>query len=428
MPGTVLTRLGIACSLLLVMVLPGAGRAATTAPVQPCTQFAASPNFATDKTAFCAGHFRNTTTGQTTGFHLARTTDGGRTWASMPAAGLASRDVYAHIGFFGLSPMFVTDKTIFIQIEGAGLLHSTDGGMTFALVDPIVGHALSMFVSSARSTLALPEPLAETLRVGDHTALVMAVGAGQDGQPNQSAVIDPMTRTHTPVIGTPVRDNAFAISDTYAKDGAAFAVADSGVGLSAQVKLYRCDAKFTCGQLLYAFPKRWTFDRIWLSRDFAKTRRIFVSITSLTGGDTLWWSRDAGKTWARWAPAEQLLMPVAKFGYGYALGQGSGKLLYLWIMASGGEDPRDPPLHQLFRSRNNGDSWERAAYGRGPHQKGPRGTMPPDNLIYSHAPRNPPGAVTVAGTGSALFAMGSGQYRSFYCTWDGGVHWGRMCK
>lgn len=262
----------------------------------------------------------------------------------------------------------------------------------------------------------------------------MASPAGQDGEPNKSAVIDPVARSHAPVAGTPGRDREFAISDTYARDGAAFAVADTGVGVSARVQVYRCDTTFRCNERLHAFPKRWTFDRIWLSSDFARTKTIYVSTTPLTGPRALWWSRDAGKTWARWTSAERLLAPVskAKAYPAYVLGRGpaGSRLLYLRVSYAPVSDaPAAPPAEQLFRSGDNGATWTLLAYGRTASQRGARGTMPTDNPITDLGDGAvPPGALTVA-PGGRLFALGrTGSYFGLYCSTDGGRHWARTCR
>jgi hypothetical protein len=426
MPGTRgrAARRGGVAACLLAVVLPAAGvrAAAAPPPVQPCTQFAASPDFAVDRTAFCAGHVRDASTGSTTGIAVFRTSDGGRTWAPGAAAGLFMNDANARVDHLVVSPLYKTDRKVFLQVRNTGLFESTDGGATFTIVDPLAWNRLTGYVSAVPGGL-LPS-------AGAHAVFAMAAPAGQDGEANKSALIDPVAHAHTPVTGTPGRDREFAISDTYDRDGAAFAVADLGVGLQARVAVYRCDATYACGQRLYEFPKRWTYDRIWLSADFANTKTIYLSMTPLTGPRTLWWSRDAGKTWARWTAAERLLTPVAKVkGYpAYGLGRGPGRTLYLRVSyAPTTGAATAPPAEQLFRSGDNGVTWTLTAFGRAATQAGPRGTMPTDNRLDTGDGKLPPGVLTVTPSGR-VFSLGStGGYPSFYCSWDAGRHWARTC-
>ena len=387
--------------------------------VEPCAQFAASPDFATDHIAYCAGHLRDRTTGNTTGIAVYRTVDGGRTWTKAAAAGLA-HDAYARVRHLS-----VVDGELFIQVGNSGLFQSTDGGDTFSLIGPLAWGYVTPFVATAPATL-LPLPSA-----GSRALFAMALDGGEDGDPNKSAIIDPLTRSQSPVVGTPARDRAFAVPDTFAQDGTAFAVADRGIGLDARVEVYRCDGAFVCDDLLYAFPQRWTFDRIWLSRSFATTRTVYVSTRSLNGHGVLWWSRDAGRTWSRWQSAERLLTPVVRAkGYPlYALATGPARTLYLRLSYRPDAGRSVPPAEQLYRSADGGATWTLVAYGRTAEQRGPRGVMPTDSpLVGTLDGIIPSGALTVAGQGT-LFTLGkTGSYAGLYCSWDGGRRWQRTCR
>jgi hypothetical protein len=429
MPGvrSALRRGGVAACLLATLLPAGTARAATPPAVQPCTQFAASPDFASDGTAFCAGHVRDPSTGATTGIAVFRTTNRGRTWTAATAAGLFRNDPDARVDYLGVSRLYKTDKTLFLQVRNTGLFQSTDGGATFTLVSPLAWGRLTAYVATVPGGLLPSSP-------GAHTTFVMASPAGQDGEPNRSALVDPVARSQTPVVGTPGRDREFAVSDTYESDGAAFAVADFGVGLDAHVEVFRCDATFSCGHSLYSFPKRSTFDRVWLAPDFATSKTIYVSMTAVSGQRTLWWSRNAGQTWARWTSAERLLAPVVK-AHGdplYGLGREPVGSRTLYLRISYGPTSRSasaPPAEQLFRSRDNGAGWTLLAYGRTTRQSGARGTIPPDNPLADGSDGGlPPGVVTVA-SASTVFALGkTGAYPSFYCSWDAGRHWARACR
>lgn len=418
---------GVLTSACLVTGLLAPPVHGTPPSVQPCTQLAASPAFTADRTAFCAGHVPDPTSGRTTAIAVFRTTDGGRTWTRATAAGLTFNDTDARVTHLSVSPRYASDRTVFAQIRNTGLFQSVDGGETFSLVGPLAWSRVTPFVATAPAPpVPIPAPDA-----GAHTIFGMARSGGADGDPNASAIIDPLARSHTPVRGTPARDLEFAIADTFARDGAAFAVADRGVGLDARVELYRCGAMLTCDALLIAFPKRWTFDRLWLSRDFEKTRTVYVSMTTLSGSRVLYWSRDAGGTWSRWSAAERLLAPVvaARNVPRYAVAFGTSRTVYLRVSyMPGATSSAAPPAEQLFRSDDGGSTWRRVAFGRAARQAGSRGVMPTDSPIGEQANGAiPPGALTVAG--STVFMLGhTGRYAGLYCSWDGGRQWGRTCR
>lgn len=415
---------GFVLALAAVPVAWAAPPAPPPPPVQPCAHFAASPGFARDGTAFCAGHQKDAS-GATTGFVVHRTTDRGRSWTRLAAAGLLMNDPHARVRHLSVSPAYATDSTVFVQVQNTGLFQSTDAGTTFTLVSPLAWGSLTAYAATA------PGGLLGT--AGVHPLFVMASPAGQDGEPNRSAIVDPLARAHTPVVGTPGRDTEFAVSDTYERDGAAFAVADHGVGLDARVGIYRCNAAFACSEPLHSFPKRWTFDRIWLSAGFATTRTVYVSMTTLEGKRSLWWSRDAGKTWQPWTSAERLLAPVvsAKSYPGYALAPGpaGSRQLHLRVSYSPGEVRSGPPAEQLFRSKDGGATWQPVAYGRTPAQGGTRGTIPTNSPLSDFGSGDvAPGALTVTSTGH-LFALGNTWvYAGFYCSWDAGRTWARYCR
>lgn len=390
-------------------------------PVWPCDEFAASPDFATDRTAFCAGAVVDRSTRATTGVAVWRTTDGGRTWAQQPAAGLLFTNTNAKVEHLEVSPRYKSDRTIFVQVGGTGLFSSVDGGATFTLVSPLAWGELTSYAATAPGGVLPTE--------GVHTLYVMARPADEDGKPNSSALIDPLTRAHTPVVGTPGRDKTFAVSDTFARDGSAFAVADHGVGLDAYVGIYRCTATFSCSDRLHSFPKRWTFDRIWLAPDFARSRTLYVSMTTVSGARSLWWSRNAGTTWARFSSAERVLAATVKAKVAPAIAFAwSGRHVYFRVAAVG--SPRTgPPAEQLYRSADGGATWRLFAYGRSATQAGSRGTMPADAAPLDTADGRSPRGLLTGTVDGRLFLLGSTWvYKGFYCSADGGRTWARLCR
>lgn len=389
-------------------------------PVWPCDELAVSPEFVTDRTAFCAGAVVDRSTRATTGVAVWRTTDGGRTWSRQAAAGLLVTNPNAKVDHLAVSPLYKTDRTVFVQLTGTGLFSSIDGGATFTVVSPLAWGALTPYAATAPGGLLPAE--------GVHALYVMARPADEEGSPNGSALIDPITKAYTPVTGTPGRDAAFAVSDTFARDNAAFAVANHGVGLDAYVGIYRCTATFSCSERLQVFPKRWTFDRIWLAPDFRRSRTIYVSMTTVTGARSLWWSRNAGATWTRFSAAERLLAATvdAKVSPAIAFAW-SGRYVYLRVSAAG--SPRTgPPAEQLYRSADGGATWRLFAYGRSATQVGSRGTMPTDALpLETGDGRAPRGRLTGTADGR-LFLLGSTWvYKGFYCSANAGRAWARLC-
>ena len=413
-------RLGIA-ALVATASVDGAPVAATPAPVaHPCTEFAASTAFARDKVAFCAGEEREPRTGDTTGIAFFATTDGGRSWARRQAAGLVVpsgsnvlRDVF-------VSPRYADDGAVFLQMSN-GLHVSVDDGATFLLVDPLAWGRLAPFAA------ALNAPTGEAAA----RALFAHALPGDAEGANRSTLIDPSTRVRTPVKGSPGRDVEFAIPPGFAADGQAFVVAEHGVGLTRHVRLYGCSVALECSTPLHRFPNRWDFDRIWLAPDFATSRTMFLSISTLAGEVTLWRSRDAGRTFTRWTSAERLQRGFSSVVFGIT-GVPGTRQLYLRISGNGARERGAAPFEQLFWSRDSGGTWSRVSYGRTPQQQGPRGTMPPAApLTSSYHGETARGMVAATGDGR-VFVLGStidgaARYRSLYCTVDNGRRWARSC-
>jgi photosystem II stability/assembly factor-like uncharacterized protein len=410
-------RIALPVSAVLVWAACVAGPSATAAPpvAQPCTEFAVSPAFASDRTAFCVGEVRDPTTGNTTGLTFFRTSDGGRTWQPATAAGLTAsgsnvlRDLV-------VSPRYADDGAVFVQLP-LGLYVTTDRGESFLPADPLAWGRVTPYV--AGPPVELPADAAS------HTLFAHALRGDVEGA-NKSTVIDPTTRARTPVKGSPGLDWEFAISPRFATDGLAYVIAEHGLGLTRHVRLYGCSVALECSAPLYRWPARWTFDRLWLAGDYSTSRTMFASVRALSGTPTLWRSRDGGRTFARWTAAERL-PGVATGNIGLAP---VGKQLYLRISGNGGDKATSPPYEQLFWSRDNGATWTRVSYGRLPIQPGARGSMPPASVNRNEDAVR--GMVTAVG-GGKVFILGSSReganrYESMWCTADNGRTWARSCS
>jgi photosystem II stability/assembly factor-like uncharacterized protein len=410
-----------AVAALLVCAASVVGLPATAAPApvaQPCTEFAASPAFAADHTAFCTGEQRDASTGTTTGVAFFVTTDGGKSWAKATAVGLvtpAGADVLQDLF---VSPRYADDEAVFVQLTN-GLFVSVDRGATFLPADPLAWGRLTPFVAGAAPAGAVAHTLIAHARRGD------TEGA------NQSSILDPTTRARTPAKGSPGFDTEFAISPGFAKDGMAFVMAAHGAGLTRQFRLYGCSVALECSTPLFAFPKRWTFDRLWLAPDFSTSKTLYVSIRPLEGPMTLWWSHDAGKTFVRWTAAERLQRDFTSVAFGLS-GVAGTRQLYFRITRNAGDKPTSPPFEQLFWSRDDGATWTRVAYGRAAYQPGPRGTMPPaPPREYDADGQTARGLVTATGSGRVFMLGqtidGKARYESLFCTVDNGRTWARYC-
>ena len=415
----VLTRLTVSSSLGLAMgcVASGlTGPASAALPlVQPCTTVAASPDFVHDRTAFCAAAPWDERTGQASSISLNVTTDGGRTWTKAAEAGLISGSSPPVLRGIFVSPRYAQDHTVFVQ-SAMGLFASTDDGATFLPSVPglptgaLVFNHLTPFVSSPANTVG-------------RTIFANAVYGIAEGA-NRSSLIDPTLRTSTPVLGTPGLDDSFYVSPTYATDGLAYALAESGVGLTRHFALYQCDAIFTCNTLLHAFPYRWNKPRIWLAPDFSKSHTIFAVGPALDGAPVFSRSQDGGLSFRGWPSAEKLqrddkgdfsvfdLSPVAGTRTIYF------RVQRLFSVAA----------EQLFISRDDGLTWTRVSYGRLPGQPGARGTMP-----YLRIDENEQPAAVLAPGENRVFIWGTTRegnatVRVLFCTADNGLSWASPCR
>ncbi|MFT5201933.1 MAG: hypothetical protein ACI9C1_001315 [Candidatus Aldehydirespiratoraceae bacterium] len=93
-----------------------------TGPAGGSPQVAISPNYAADQTVFSA---------TPTGLHV--TINGGTSWTTVVSGPLTAT---SHIEAVAISPNFANDGVVLVSEELAGLLKSTDGGVTFAATGP----------------------------------------------------------------------------------------------------------------------------------------------------------------------------------------------------------------------------------------------------------------------------------------------------
>lgn len=344
----------------------------------PCGTLVASPLFAEDGTALCAGW--KAEEGGTLQLVLWRTRDGGFSWEQATTSGLAPVDQSGLTPKIMFSPMYKDDGRIFIAFyRDDGLWSSEDLGESFEFVDLFGTSRAQALITSTDA----PIPLVPQRRV----QFVEAWTGSSDGS-NNSVLIDAETHLRAQVKGTPGRDKQFAISPAYETDGRAYAVAELGVGETHHHEIFRCDAIFNCSEHLFTFPNRLEFDRVFFPPDFEESSSMFVSTVALDGGRThMWRSDDAGSSFAPWESVQAIFDRIEgvdrkggltiKFGISGIPGT---KILFLRIYYFSLTEPSA----WLYRSSNGGDTWKLRAFGRLPPAGSPSGTMSPYGLPSQH--------------------------------------------
>jgi hypothetical protein len=147
-------------------------------------EFAASPSYDTDHTVFATASERSTSCGRANGMCplLYKSTDGGVSWALLPARG---RD----IGGVLLPPAYPRDPRIFSA--GLTLSVSTDGGQSFTTVAPATGPAsMSPLFSAGDSRI---------LFGSDRALLVPAPTQYRDGVPGVTPLQLPLPKQVIPL-------------------------------------------------------------------------------------------------------------------------------------------------------------------------------------------------------------------------------------
>lgn len=421
MRGQAVLRVAAVCGVALAGLTAPPALSAPVNP-SPCTEMALSPTFASDGTAVCAGMVYDKTTGAATSAAVFVTTDKGKSWRKATAAGIAITRAEDSVRGVVLSPRFLSDRLIFVQIARAGLLASTDLGETFTPVSPLGLGRMTPYI-------ATPDVLADLAR----PLILHADAAGND----VSMQVDPVSRALTPVPGTPAKDHQFAVSPRYATDGLAFAggtLVPADDQAASYPVVYACGAGFACNEVRFTGPKLAKFERLWTLP--AATSTGFSLVLRLMVGSTpkLWRSTDGGKTFQPWTSVNTIGSTIAKNGSAHldvAADPLQPKRLFLrasWTWTT--YRRTNPPNEQLFVSEDAGQRWRLVSYGTltsGLRHIGPIPEMEPSPDVLS----TPVGFV-LAGGGGRLFILagsrGNPNYTGPYCSRDGGKSWARFCK
>jgi hypothetical protein len=333
----VAARVALALALAGWAAVVPSARGADTAP-RPCERLALSPDFAHDGTVFCGGRLSTSVVGGTTqGFVLYRSTDRGRSWTKLAAAGLLFNtldDLHQLL----VSPSYATDHTVVVETLGYGVFASADGGTTFVPLLPG------------------DQPMLTLGSLAPGTAF--ALGAGSHLPQTSSVLLDLTTHLVTAISGVAQGEQAFAVSPAYATDGRALAFADRIVDGAVRTEVYACDATFACATRLAVLPRHYQFDRAW----FVTAKLLVVALAREgTSRPALYASSDGGRTYAPLRAAQAVLDGQADPSRDVQLDLTStpnGRRL--WLRTSSGR----PPQLRVYRSDDAGRSWRLVASAR----------------------------------------------------------------
>ncbi|MDQ1685097.1 MAG: hypothetical protein QOC82_1834 [Frankiaceae bacterium] len=420
-----------AVAAALCFAMPSA-QATTVPELSACSNLVLSPNFTADQTAFCAGVDPN---GGTSGaLRLYTTRNGGKSWTSLAPTGVTVTSPLPLRDFL-VSPDFVTDHLLVLQLSSSELFYSRDGGSTFTEL-PIAAALGAARVALVPATVSsLPMPSAVSLAHADILVANPGPAAGGTG----SYLFDPVALSWQPIVGTSDADQAFFVSPTYAADQVAFAagVASGGSASSAHADLFACDTTFRCGTKLASLPNGYSWvDQVRLASDYSHSGTIVLTAAKSSNRYDVFVSHDRGRTFSVAAPIQKALTALYRAGTqpSIAVASGSPGSRILFVRLSGGVAAANPPSEQLFRSSDDGRTWSVAAYGRTPFAHGSRGTMP---YGYLHTGRwgsvTPAGTLTSAGQRLLMTAdwwptIRANPFVTVWCSTTDGRTWATSCR
>ncbi|HVE74525.1 MAG TPA: hypothetical protein VNA30_05475 [Mycobacteriales bacterium] len=361
-----------ALGLLGVAPPATADRATSSAP---CQVIGFSPTFADDGTAFCAhqsfssGDFFPTTPGRTGPVRLFTTTDYGRTWRSVAAAGLpgaATGRSWPTLTQIVFSAAYAFDRAIFLWAAEDGLFRSTDAGRTWteAAVSPVGRGRLTPLLLSAGDEAGGPAVGALLYAApwgvcfyGNTTpgtqnpqnALVIwpaAVPLSAPGCSRSEQYLVPRDWPTSP---------AHLLSTSYPPNS-------SGRFDDGEAEIWSCQPPVHCGDRGVLRAKSDVVEG-WLDERARGVIRAHVR-ESKGNRARLVVSRDAGKSWQPWGSADAALV---RESYTVKLADGGDRQTFA-LRASGsvnsstelryvGQKNDQPRAERIYRTTNDGRSW-----------------------------------------------------------------------
>lgn len=396
-------RLALAAGVLLPVLLAPSPVGAVDALY--CQVMDLSPDYAKDRTAFCAYAAATTLV-------VHRTTDGGRTWhrADTTVVRLPDR---SRTGQLVVSADYPNDRSVFLSTDTT-LYVSRDAGATFLPLDRLAGD------SSGRRVLS---------RYLDATAGV-AVPYLVLGAYEAPARLSPPF--HETVPGAlPAYTERFLVPPRVTAASDPLLIAFSGSGGANTWSVYGCTVTLACQDRRADVPGGRPVGA-WLSPSYDDDRTLYV--VTRENGFTFHRSTDAGRTFRRWTAVNTALAGITKEMVRRgteppappALAFGPKGRVYLRVVPGFADDGKAPPFQVLLRSDDRGARWRQVAssYDTGGRR---RGTMPFSILTNTLAENA--SYLTVAPDGR-VFAMGStldDRATGAWCSLDGGVRWYRTC-
>lgn len=396
--------------LTLAALLAAPAPTAAAAPLASCHAAAFSPAFARDRTVFC---LTNTEDG---GVRLYESRDGGRTWSAKASV------VRRHVSYpdLILSPAYPEDPTLFVVSANDGMWVSRDGGRSFA-----AEQEGPMWSAERASAYVENVPLPRAAFVEAPVALI---GSG---------VFDASAGSRT-VVGTPGPALHYVVPPDYAISRSAVGItwetngpADWLAARGNSVKAYACHGDFVCTQLVHDFGDG---SPVHVQRIGVRDT-VVVTIGSRGAGSSgvrAWRSRDFGWTWQRWSGVERLFQSGSERPAVHmtAVPDRAGRL-FAEVDVPGAKGRGGAPARSVWRSDDDGATWRRVAYARGPEQPRPgEGTLPWNDPGESIAQAGP---VISAQPGGLLYGLGARKVGDrvtaprLWCSRDAGRTWRTSC-
>lgn len=406
------------------------GSVASAAQLTPtCEIIGFSPRVETDHTAYCASNEYAVDGGFPTGNLIVRKSqDGGATWSDLSAVGLQGLGL-AFPSQVLVSPEYPARQTIYVHVvygNNPGVYRSSDGGDTFVNVAPL---ASTGYVSRALTPFLMPRELTPPPLGNGRDAFAYATKYDR-----RAAVVAPPV--HEPVVGAPGVTEAFVLAPDFpASPGYAVSGADAPNGDPTAPQplysLYSCDTTLSCLTKVHDFPVGWSFvDAAVLpdgsvyvvTRDHADDKVLRVWRTGGDGVPREWSSLNARLPDIA---AKRAFFPqVSVVGNTMAPDELWARVSYVLTSYDKG-----PPVDQIFRSKDGGETWRRVSFGRGVTQPGRVRGIP---WQLRAGPPHAEGALYMPSS-DRLMVVGqrvSSDGTNFigpYCSFDGGKSWVEAC-